>query len=262
MPELPDLTLFSRNLKRLFVGQTIEKPVAYNFMKVNAAQPTFETALAGRVLADIVREGKELFFYAEGGGVFAVHLMLGGQFFLSTPAKEESIRGRLFSLQFADGRSLCVADRSNMAKITLNPKKPKSLDVFDPAFTPPHFMKLAQKNVFQGAKLFLTDQKVMRGIGNAYVDEILWKAEIAPESIVGKIPEAALEALYHAIIEVLRWAIDELERLTPDAIAGEERSFLKVHVPGRELDENGAKIQVKMIDNRKTFYTERQKMYR
>ncbi|MCK7559331.1 hypothetical protein MKQ70_31945 [Chitinophaga sedimenti] len=39
-------------------------------------------------------------------------------------------------------------------------------------------------------KNLLLDQHVVRGIGNAYADEILWEAGISPFSVAKAIPEA------------------------------------------------------------------------
>ncbi|WP_432326526.1 hypothetical protein ACRQ5D_21415 [Mucilaginibacter sp. P25] len=52
-------------------------------------------------------------------------------------------------------------------------------------------------------KTVLLDQKIMRGVGNAYADEILWHARISPFSVSSKIPEAKLKDLVKAIKSVL-----------------------------------------------------------
>jgi formamidopyrimidine-DNA glycosylase len=55
-------------------------------------------------------------------------------------------------------------------------------------------------------KSALLDQHIIRGIGNAYADEILWDAGISPFSISNKIPDAEIKALLKSIKSVLQRA--------------------------------------------------------
>jgi len=53
-------------------------------------------------------------------------------------------------------------------------------------------------------KQVLMDQAVIAGIGNIYSDEILWRSNVHPLSIVSKIPEKELKLMYKATIEMLK----------------------------------------------------------
>ena len=102
---------------------------------------------------------------------------------------------------------------------------------------------------------------IMRGIGNAYLDEILWKANIS-RIYVGQIPPEALSELYAAISYVLTDAIENILRLTPDSISGEERSLLRVHSPTKTRTDEGEPILVKDIVEKRTYYTRKQRRFR
>ena len=51
------------------------------------------------------------------------------------------------------------------------------------------------------------NQKLLRGVGNIYADEALFRAGIRPRRRVSTIPGAQLEKLYEAVREVLKEAI-------------------------------------------------------
>jgi formamidopyrimidine-DNA glycosylase len=110
-------------------------------------------------------------------------------------------------------------------------------------------------------KALLIDQKIVRGIGNAYADEILWQARISPRSVAGKLPGEAVEALAAAIRSVLTDAIQQLQKDHPDMIAGEFREFLAVHNPARNESPGGRPIRVETVSSKTTYFTDEQRLY-
>lgn len=261
MPELPDLTLYAKNLRKQVTHKEITFAQVFNLSKVNATQPVFQKAMLGQRITRIDRDGKELFFALSNKQSFSVHLMLSGRFTLLPFAEAHSVNSKIICLGFSDGQALAVSDFSRMAKVTVNPKAPDVPDALSEAFSLAYFRRMAGKSKLANVKSFLTDQKIVRGIGNAYADEILYRALISPKSTVGKIPAEDLAALYAAIRAVLEDAIAQLERLQPDMISGEERGFLKVHNPKREATEEGEPIVVEEIAKRRTYYTKKQRLF-
>ena len=83
-------------------------------------------------------------------------------------------------------------------------------------------------------KNLLRNQEFVAGIGNAYSDEILWAARLAPFRKRSSLAAAEVDALYDATRETLPWAIDELHRLVPPRLEVEQRKFLNVHRKGGE----------------------------
>ena len=57
-------------------------------------------------------------------------------------------------------------------------------------------------------KNLLRNQAFVAGIGNAYSDEILWEAKLAPFRNRASLAPAEVDALYAATRKVLPWAID------------------------------------------------------
>jgi formamidopyrimidine-DNA glycosylase len=107
----------------------------------------------------------------------------------------------------------------------------------------------------------LLDQNAIRGIGNAYADEILWDAGISPFSISNKIPDTKLKALAKSIKSVLQDAEKQISKSNPDIIGGEIRDFLKIHNSKKKESPTGAPIKFAMVSSRKTYYTDEQELF-
>ena len=110
-------------------------------------------------------------------------------------------------------------------------------------------------------KTVLTDGKTVQGIGNAYVDEILYAAKIQPFSKANKIPERNIEILTAAIKSVLTDAENHIPHNFPDTITETERDFLQVHRPKQALTLSGEPIIKAKLDKRKKYYTESQQLF-
>jgi formamidopyrimidine-DNA glycosylase len=158
--------------------------------------------------------------------------------------------------------TLVIADFQGLCRVTLNAKVPAVPDALSDAFTFEYFCGILKRNAGNNIKAVLIDQRLVRGIGNAYVDEILWKAGISPESVAGKIPEEKAEDLHEAIPFILKDAIQNIQKISPDIINGEERSFLKVHNRNKKFTDEGDKIIVKTVAAKTTYFTDKQKLYR
>jgi formamidopyrimidine-DNA glycosylase len=260
MPELPDLHVFAENLSKMILNKNILSVTVYNTRKI-ATPDYYRLKLAGTCINHIERNGKELFFKLANKNCFSVHLMLSGRFFIGNRDEVETIKSKIIGLCFDDNENFVVSDMQGLCRVSLNPKPPRAPDAMSPKFTYEYFLKAIKKNTYGNIKALLIDQKFVRGIGNAYADEILWKAGISPESFSGKIPEEKLRDLYGAIPFVFNDAIGNIQRLAPEIISGEERSFLRVHNPGKEATDEGDGIIVKTIAGKITYFTDKQKKY-
>ena len=188
--------------------------------------------------------------------------MQSGMFYVCDQDEAEEIKYKIISVCFEDSKIFITADCRRQCRITLNPVAIKVPDALSEKFTIKYLLSVAKTNAYKNVKTVLTDQNIVRGIGNAYADEILWKADISPESYMGKIPEEKLKDLFEAIPLALNEAIQMIQKISPDIINGEERSFFKVHIPRREFTDEGDKIIVKEIATKKTYFTDKQKLYR
>ena len=262
MPELPDLQVFSKNLKNKIANKRIIEVGYFNQAKINIDEDAVKSKLLETKIADIVREGKELYFHLANESTFSVHLMLNGKFDICALSEISNIKYKILTIGFEDAQALVISDFQGLCKVTFDPKITGAPDALSEAFTLEYFQGAINNNKKKNVKAFLINQDVVKGIGNAYADEILWKANISPESIVGKIPEAKVKELFEAILYILNDAIVNIEKICPDIISGEERSFLRVHNSKRKQTKEGEEILIKKIASKTTYYIERQQLFK
>lgn len=259
MPELPDLQVYSLNLKRKICNKNISSVSLFIPKNCNIDDDNLKTILLGNEITDVYRSGKELFFKLKDENIFSVHLMLHGRFEVCSTEDMEKVKHKILSLTFDDGESFAATDFQKICKITFNPPENMIPDALGKDFTYTYFEETALANSKKNIKAFLIDQNIVRGIGNAYADEILWKANISPESIIGKIPKENLQTVYAAIGMTLENAIDSIQKINPNIIAGEERGFLKVHK--KKVTDEGETVICKKIASKSTYFIEKQQLF-
>jgi formamidopyrimidine-DNA glycosylase len=255
MPELPDLQVFSANLDKKLSGNTVKEVIVHNSKKLNVKPDELNKTLQGQKLKEVYRDGKELHLKFSKGDVLALHLMLHGG--LNLFEGKNDAKYTIIEIDFEDGVGLALTDWQSAATPTLNPEEKPGVDALqvDQKFLQE---KLGKSRTI--IKTLLMDQKVIRGIGNAYADEILYEAGISPFSVSNKIPENKVKTLAKAIKTVLQEAEKHILKEKPDIISGEVRSFLKVHATKKKETPNGETIHVKE-GTRKTYYTDEQELY-
>lgn len=257
MPELPDLQVFSHNLNKKLTGKEVQNITVHVSKKLNVSAATLKKHLAGQTLKEVYREGKELHLSFANGDILGLHLMLHGNLYLFE--SENTNKHTVIELLFDDNTGLAMTDWQNMATPTLNPAVRPSPDALSKDIT---FEFLKEQLKGRAAiKNVLLDQDVIRGIGNAYADEILWDARISPFSISNKIPDEYIKALIKSIKKVLTDAEKEIRKASPDTITGEIRDFLNIHNAKKKESPTGAAIQFKKVGSRKTYYTDEQEEF-
>lgn len=256
--ELPDLEVLAGTLEELFKNKTLEKLDVVVGKKLNVSEKELKDALEGHKLLSVEREGKTLEFHFGGGNVLGLHLMLHGEIRLLE--KEKEVKYQILNFHFKGGDGFSAVDFQKQARPTLNPEKSESPDAFSRAFSADYLKQvLAKKKV--PVKQVLMDQKIVRGIGNAYADEILWEAKISPFSVSNAVPGQQVEELHQAIDNVLRKAIIEISKQHPKEPGAEVRDFLKVHGSKLKKSPGGAEIKIGVHQGRKAYYTDEQKLY-
>ncbi len=258
MPEIPDLQVFSQNLTRRLSGKRVEKIHAIVKTKLKTNEKELQGALQGSTLISVHREGKELYFKFDNGNVLALHMMLKGE--LRYYERKNEHKFTILELLFDDGTGVAMTDFQRQATPTLNPAPREAPDALsDQAGY--EFLKDMLSQSKTPVKKRLTDQRVLRGIGNAYADEILWHARISPFAVSNKIPDDAIKRLSKSIKTVFAKAEDAIRKSNPDIIGGEVRDFLSIHNPEKTHSPTGQRILVVESGGRKTYYTQEQEMF-
>ena len=256
MPELPDLQVFSRNLTKALKGKKLEKIEVKIAQKLNVTEIELSDALVGETLINVTRVGKELHLEFENKHVLGLHLMLHGQLFIFN--KTNGQKFTIIELLFDDGTGLTLTDFQKAATPTLNPADNDTPDALD---FEENYLASKLGATKTPVKTVLMDQKVLRGIGNAYADEILYDAKLSPFSPSNKIPVDKIKQLTKSIKTVLEDAEKHILKAHPDIISGEYREFLQVHLPKKKETPKGETIHQKPVGSRKTYYTDSQELF-
>ena len=258
MPELPDLEAYARNLEKMVSGKQVIEILLYHSDRVNVTQQNINDALVSAKLVRFKRNGKEMRIEFDNGKAVSIHLMLEGKFHVIVEI--DDVAFKLFAFKL-DDIYLVVSDPKYWAKMELDPESSNNPDALSPDFSLDYFREKLAKKSAKNIKAFLIDQNIVRGIGNAYVDEILWEAKVSPESKAGKLPDDVARRLYEAVGMVLSRSVDEILQINPDLINGEIRDFMRVHNKKRKVCPNGFPIHTKTIASKITYYTEEQMVY-
>ncbi len=256
MPEIPDLNVFRKNLAEKLVGKTLSVLTVLITRQLKVEESVLQEALEGQKLLVIERSGKELYFSFQNGHILSVHLMLHGTMYWYEGKNEN--RFTIAELLFDDGTGLAITDWQKAVILTLDPKHVTVPDAMD---MPVGYLNEVLLKSKHPIKTLLTEGKAVRGIGNAYVDEILYEANISPFSISNKIPQNKIGELTKAIETVLTNAEQHILKNFPDTITEKERDFLQVHRPKQKETLNGEPILIAEISKRKTYYTGRQQLF-
>jgi formamidopyrimidine-DNA glycosylase len=245
MPELPDLTVVAEELERRVTGATVELVETPAPILVRAT-PAELQSLVGSRLGAASRRGKFLLLPFERDGrtdrVLAANPMLAGRFWL-LDNRRERVRARTgLRISLGDGRELRYVDREMLGKLYL--VGPDAIDEIpgwaemgpdadDPELTLERFRERIRRHPGE-LKSLLRNPRFVAGIGNAYSDEILWRARLAPLRKRSTLRPDDVDRLYVAMREVLSEATERLRTLVPPDIQQQHREFLQVHLRGGE----------------------------
>jgi formamidopyrimidine-DNA glycosylase len=245
VPELPDLTIVAEELQARATGRSVRDASAPTPILVRAT-PAELGQLAGTIITSATRRGKFLLLsFARKGvieRVLAANPMLAGRFWLLDDGASK-VRARTgLRLRFTDGGELRYVDREMLGKLYLVP--PDGLDAIpgwtemgpdadDPELTLERFRERIRRHPGE-LKSLLRNSRFVAGIGNAYSDEILWEAQLAPLRKRSTLRPDEIDRLYVAMRSVLADATTRLRTLVPPDIHLQHREFLKVHLRGGE----------------------------
>jgi len=240
MPELPELEVYAKNLRSLIEGRTITGAEVIHPGVLRPATPeVFRERVVGRAVKGVARRGKTLALHLDSGDRLDVHLMIGGEMFWSEEAEGDAAKPPepCLSLELSGGARLTFSDPNyNLLrpgnpkmKVGLDRRERLGVDPLDPAFTPEALAVLAKRHKVLPVKALLMDQKLIAGLGNAYVDEILWDCRLRPRRTASLLSAEEIAALHRAIVTLVEKAIAHTREQAAGGIRGEFREYFAVH---------------------------------
>ena len=212
MPELPEVETVRRGLESLVVGKTIAA-VTVNLARIirtpDDAEP-FKLMLAGLTIDEVARRGKYLLI-GIGPYTLVSHLRMEGRYGLYQ-AEEPVEKHTHVIFHFTDGTELRYKDVRQFGTMDILPRDEFSalpgLALLGPepladSFTVAVLRDQVAKRRSGKLKALLLDQSFVAGLGNIYVDEVLFQAGLHPEASITDLSEEGIERLHASIVEVL-----------------------------------------------------------
>ncbi len=215
MPELPEVETVARGLREVLPGRRI---VSVRLGKTDFIDDPalLEHDLPGSTIARIRRLGKFLLLDLEPKGTppeegsLLIHLGMTGKITVSPPEAPVPLHTHVF-LGLDDGRELRYNDVRRFGRMALLANAAHESVLGDLGLEPLEATEEEFRARIQSRsahiKALLLDQRVLRGIGNIYADESLWRAKIHPRKLGAKLPQDELRRLHRAVRDILLEAI-------------------------------------------------------
>ena len=229
MPELPDITVYVERLRALVAGRTLERVQLLSPFLLRTVDPPIAEA-HGKTVTGARSIGKRVVLELEDEFYLVIHLMIAGRLrWKKTTAKLGKKMG-LARFEFAHGAlHLTEASKKKRASLhvvrgetNLRPFDRGGLDVL--ASSPEDYQAaLMREN--HTLKRALTDPRILSGIGNAYSDEILHRAQMSPFRQTHKLSDEECAGLHRATIDVLTEWTDRLRAEVGDKFPDKVTAF-------------------------------------
>ncbi len=214
MPELPEVETIRRTLAPRLVNRTVTAVKVFRPQQIRHPEPeVFQLALVGRRFQEPGRRGKYLLLHLDSGGSLCCHLRMSGRLYVAEPGPLPKHTHVVFDLD--NGHELRYEDQRTFGGFHLigpdgcgMPAGLRELgpEPFDPDWTAAYLAgKLHGRRA--PVKAVLLDQSVVAGLGNIYVDELLFQAGIRADRLAGAVTPAEVERLHSGARAVLAAAI-------------------------------------------------------
>ena len=267
MPELPEVETVRRGLMKIAAGRKINGIDVYYGKTITNDVEDFRQALIGQTIERVDRRGKYLLFRFSNHLTMVSHLRMDGKYFNAVNGAPVDKHTHVI-FHFTDGTELCYNDTRKFGRMTLvktgDEMKVGGLSTIGPEptaddFTVEYFQKILSKSRGK-IKPFLLNQRHVAGLGNIYVDEVLWMTKINPEQKANSLTANQVQRLHDNIIKELARAI-ELKGTTVHSFtnafgdAGAFQNELNVYGRGGEkCPRCGAKlVKIKVAQRGTTF---------
>jgi formamidopyrimidine-DNA glycosylase len=236
VPELPEVETIARGLDMRVAGDTVESVwIGSRQQPLKSPASVIAATLEGKRIVRVHRAGKHIVFDLEeaarasetkkdkrsGRGQtrqaaslqpdaraqWVVHLGMTGRMVVCEPAADIAKHTHMIA-KLGSGRELRFIDPRMFGKLSVHLQS----GGFDPGGVEP--LEVSEERfvaLYRGRKTpiksALLNQKLLRGVGNIYADESLFRAGIRPRRRAAAITREQLGRLHRAVREVLREAI-------------------------------------------------------
>lgn len=225
MIEMPEATTLANQMNVALTGKTVQRfgrgELVHKFLWLNRPVEEYASILAGKTVSGASSYGKSIYLHLE-----TEHLLwfseLGGRLLYfpveQTPPGQKLPSKVHLRWDFTDGSALVLILQMwgavrlmEGADLTQQPEAETGIPPLSTDFTFECFNELLEsypEKTKQGIKGFLVTSKYINGLGNGYLQDILFRAGIHPRRKIHAINEVERHRLYEAIQETMEQAIE------------------------------------------------------
>ena len=232
MPELPEVETVKRVLLPIVKGRTITKIDILRATIVNNQSESFVNYFQNERFLDITRIGKFLIFHFTNNKVLISHLRMEGKY-IELLENEENTKYARVVFHLDNNHKLCYDDSRSFGRMLISDEesylKEKEVAKLGPepfAVDDVSFLLKKAKKISLPIKTALLSQELITGLGNIYVDEVLFASQIHPLTPAKIINKEEWEKIIKESKRILKAAIE----------AG--GSTIKSYHPGKDIDGN------------------------
>ena len=234
MPELPEVETIKNVLKGVVINKTISTVEVLREATIISGAKEFADALKNQTFLDVTRIGKFLVFHLSNDIVFLSHLRMEGKYY-QFDEKDPNTKHTRVVFHFTDETKLIYDDSRcfGIMKLTnesnyKNEKEIASLGK-EPFDIDEEYLKVIIRRCKKSSnpiKSTLLDQTLIAGLGNIYVDEVLYRSGIYPLRPSKDVTLKEWKTLIENAVIILKEAIK---------MGG---STIRSYHPGKDIDGN------------------------
>lgn len=268
MPELPEVTTITNQLKKEIAGSTVVDVTSVGGYKT---QPGLREKAIGQKVRSVRRVAKNIVielsnFKSQISNYVVIHLAMTGRLLLrqvgqkedpwtrlvfkllsskykgekykSSGSKEISTRGER-ELRFCDSRMFGFVRLMSQDELEQYSSK-YGPDALDEKLTPEVFLNQLKKKKTE-VKRALLEQELIAGAGNIYVNDSLWMAGIHPQTKSTEVTSTQAKSLLQALQTILKESIEHRGSTLGDKMyidvygrEGEHQKYFRVFGKGGE----------------------------
>lgn len=211
--ELPELTILGHQMRKEIVGKQVSEVEVANPKCLNMPFEQFQKTVIGEKIKSVESKGKWLFIgldshsllFSPGMGANIIHFERGEKLPEKYQIRFTFDDGTGFTIRIWWFCYLHLVLRRRLDEHKLTAKL--GMTPLDKRFTLEYSKQLLSKRR-GGFKNFLLDQKNVAGIGNVYIQDILFNAKLHPKRKTPSLTNREIANLYKSMRSVLNESIE------------------------------------------------------
>ena len=230
MPELPEVETVKNVLNPILKNRKILSIDVLKTTNIIGDSKTFVSSLTGECFINVTRIGKYLIFHLTNDKVIISHLRMEGKYYeLDENDKNSHYSKVVFHLD--NGKKICYDDSRGFGQLKLSSEKAYLNEKEIAKLGPSPFEVVNIETIYNLAKdrkdlikALLQSQEIISGLGNIYVDEVLFRCKIHPHTKAN-------------LLNKNDWKnIVEQSCIVLDAAIKAGGSTIKSYHPGKDID--------------------------